>query len=445
LKANAIAINPVIKQLCQYMETNMIRSQSIFSAAIALLIPALALAEANDWRQFRGQGSGGASDVELPTTWSSREHLLWKTDLTGRGASSPIVIGERIFLTAFSGYGLDADDPGDRAALRLHVMCFDRQTGKQQWDKSIDAAPAEQKASRRVADHGYASNTPACDESGVYAFFGPSGVVAYTLDGELKWQADVGSKTAGFGSASSPTIFKDLIIVNASIESGTVYALDKNTGTKTWTIDDVDKSWTTPLIAVTANGQVELIINQKDVVRGFDPSSGKELWVCDGIEDYIVPCAIAKDGIVYCLGGRSNRAIAIKLGGRGNVTESHRLWVSHIGANVTSPVLYNGRLYWSSDKGIASCLDAKTGEEVFRERLPTKSRVYGSVILAGNKLYTPTRDAGVIVWSAGDKFEQLSQNQFSDDNDPFNATPAITGDRMLLRTDSHLYCVAKER
>jgi hypothetical protein len=421
----------------------MIRLATRTFTILALMGPVLLLAEGNDWRQFRGQGAAGASDVELPVRWSSRENLLWKTPITGRGASSPIVIGDRIFLTSFSGYGLDAADPGDRDQLRLHVICFDRETGKEQWNKSIPAAAAEQKSSRRVADHGYASNTPACDESGVYAFFGPSGVVAYTLEGEFKWQAEVGTKTAGFGSASSPTIYNDLVIVNASIESGTVYALEKTTGKKRWVIDDVERSWTTPLIANTADGKTELVINQKNIVRGFDPFSSEQLWVCHGIEDYIVPCAIAKDGIVYCLGGRSNRAIAIKLGGRGDVTESHRLWVSHIGANVTSPVLHNGRLYWSSDKGIASCLDAKTGDEVFRERLPTKTRVYGSVILAGNKLYTPTRDAGVIVWATGDKFEQLSQNQFSDDNDPFNATPAITGNRMLLRTDSHLYCVAK--
>ena len=426
----------------------MTRSTSRALALLALAFPALLapvfiLAAENDWRQFRGEGSAGSTDAELPVRWSSREHLLWKTPLAGRGASSPIVIGDRIFLTSFSGYGLDAANPGDREDLRLHVICFDRNTGKEQWNESIAAAPAEQAATRRVADHGYASNTPACDESGVYAFFGPSGVVAYTLDGKSKWRAEVGTKTAGFGSASSPTIYEDLVIVNASIESGKVYALDKETGDERWVIEDVEKSWTTPLVAATKDGKTELVINQKDIIRGFDPKSGKQLWASDGIEDYIVPCAIAKDGIVYCLGGRSNRAIAVELGGRGNVTDSHRLWVSHIGANVTSPVLHNGRLYWSSDKGIACCLDAKTGEEVFRERLPTKTRVYGSVILAGGKLYTPTRDAGVIVWAAGDQFEQLSQNQFSEDNDPFNATPAISGDRMLLRTDSHLYCVAK--
>lgn len=398
----------------------------------------------NDWRQFRGTGASGASASELPVRWSSNQNLLWKTPLPGRGASSPIVIGEKIFVTAFTGYGIDIDNPGDRDALKLHVICIDRKTGKLVWNEAIAASPAEQKATRRVADHGYASNTPACDETGVYAFFGPSGVVAYTLDGQKKWQADVGSKTAGFGSASSPTIYQDLVIVNASIESGTVYALDKQTGEQRWKIEDVERSWTTPLIAATGEGKPELVINQKDIIRGFNPETGEHLWTCKGIEDYIVPAAIARDGIVYCLGGRSNRALAIRLGGRGDVTETHRLWIVQIGANVTSPVLHKGRLYWSSDRGIASCLDAETGKEVFRERLPTKSRVYGSVVLAGDKLYTPTRDAGVVVWSAGDEYKQVSQNQFSDDNDPLNATPAITGNRLLLRTDSYLYCIAAD-
>ncbi|MEO2010446.1 MAG: PQQ-binding-like beta-propeller repeat protein [Pirellulaceae bacterium] len=403
-----------------------------------------ATAAESDWRQFRGAGASGSSDSELPVSWSSRKNLQWRTPLTGRGSSSPIVIGQRIYLTAFSGYAIDKDQPGDRADLRLHVLCFDRQSGKPVWDKSIPAAPAEQEATRRVIDHGYASNTPAGDETGVYAFFGPSGMVAYTPEGNLKWQVDVGAKTAGFGSASSPIVYQDLVIVNASIEGGTVYAIDKETGKVRWTIEDVLRSWTTPLVANTQDGKPELVLNQKDIIRGFDPQTGKQLWICDGIEDYIVPCAIAKDGIVYCLGGRTNRAIAVRLGGRGDVTETHRLWVSRTGANVTSPVLYNGRLYWSSDKGFASCLDAKTGEEVFRERLPTKTRVYGSAVVANGKIYTPTRDAGVIVWAAGDQYEQLAQNQFSDDNDPLNATPAIAGERLLLRTDSFLYCVGLE-
>jgi outer membrane protein assembly factor BamB len=413
----------------------------VFAIAITIAFP-LQAAE-NDWRQFRGAGAHGASDSALPVSWSSQQHLLWKAELPGRGASSPVVIGEQIFLTAFSGYGISATDPGEKQSLRLHVLCIDREAGKLIWNESIAAAATEQTASRRVVDHGYASSTPACDESGVYAFFGPSGVVAYTLDGKKKWQKDVGQKTAGFGSASSPSIFDDLVIVNASIEGETVYALDKATGEERWKIENVERSWTTPLVAETKDGQSELVINQKNVIRGFDPKTGEELWTCGGIEDYIVPCAIAKDGIAYCLGGRSNRAIALRLGGRGDVTESHRLWVARIGANVTSPILYKDRLYWSSDKGIANCLNAKTGEEIFQERLPTRERVYGSVVRAGNKLYTPTRDAGVIVWAIGDTYEQLAQNQFSDDNDPFNATPAITGSRLLLRTDSFLYCVAE--
>lgn len=414
----------------------------IFSLCLASV--SRLVADESDWRQFRGAGAAGSSDAELPVSWSSQENLLWRTPLIGRGASSPIVVGQRIFVTAFSGYATDTDEPGDRAELRLHVLCFDRQSGKPVWDRSIPAAAAEQQATRRVLDHGYASNTPAGDESGVYAFFGPSGVVAYSADGKLKWQFDVGSKTTGFGSASSPIVYRDLVIVNASIESSTVYAIDKETGEVRWKIDDVQRTWTTPLVAMTEDGKTELVLNQKNIIRGFNSQTGEQLWVCDGIEDYIIPCAIAKDGVVYCLGGRTNRAIAVRLGGRGDVTETHRLWVSRTGANVTSPVLYNERLYWSSDKGIANCLDAKTGVEIFQERLPTKTRVYGSAVVANGKIYTPTRDAGVIVWSAGDHYEQLAQNQFSDDNDPLNATPAITGNRLLLRTDSFLYCVGVE-
>jgi hypothetical protein len=144
------------------------------------------------------------------------------------------------------------------------------------------------------------------------------------------------------------------------------------------------------------------------------------------------------------LGGRSNRCLAIRLGGRGDVTDTHKLWEVTTGANVTSPVHFQGRLYWASDKGVANCLDAKTGESIFRERLPTRSRIYASIVRAGSKLYVTTRDKGVLVLNAAEKYEELARNVIADDQDMMNASPAIIGDRLLLRTDSFLYCVGQK-
>ena len=398
---------------------------------------------AADWPRFRGPNGGASStDPNLPLKWSG---FQWRTELPGPGSSSPVVLGERIFLTYFSGYGVDPDNPGDHKDLRLHVLCLNRQDGNMIWERSTPASSNEQKFSKRVADHGYATPTAACDESGVYAYFGVSGVVAYDLQGKLKWRFEqTGEKTAGFGNAASPVIYKNLVLVNASIESGTLFALDKNTGKEVWRAENIQRSWSTPTIAASLDGKDELIMNQKEAIYGFDPLSGEKLWTCRGIQDYVVPCVVVDQGIAYCLGGRSNRAIAVKLGGRGDVTETHKLWEKHIGANVTSPVYWKGHLYWASDKGIANCLRAEDGEIVYRERLPVRGRIYASIIIGDGKIYCTTRDQGVIVLKAAPDYQLLAQNVFDGDENLFNASPAISRGQLLFRNHQYLYCIGNK-
>lgn len=399
---------------------------------------------ADEWPQFRGpSGNATAADASPPTTWSDTENIVWKTELPGRGASSPIVCGDRIFLTAYTGFGVDIDEPGDKSDLRLHVLCFERDSGKLLWDRFIPASPATQDFGHRVADHGYATATPATDGEAVYASFGVSGVVAYDVDGNLMWQAKIGEGTAGFGSAASPVVYDEMVYVNASIESETLFAFDRKTGKEAWKVGSIIRSWSTPCIAEVPGGSPELILNQKNQISAFDPVSGEKLWWCDGIEDYIVPVPVFHDGIAYCLGGRSNRAIAVKLGGRGDVTATHKLWESTTGANVTSPVYYDGHLYWASDKAIENCLRASDGQEVYRERLPTRARIYSSIVRAGNKLYVTTRDQGIVVLAARPEYQELAINVIESDKTLINASPAVSGNQLLLRTDSYLYCIGE--
>lgn len=401
---------------------------------------------ASDWPQFRGpNGNATSYDAQTPVTWDDTKNIAWKTPLPGRGASSAIVYGDRIFLTAYTGYGLDLENPGDKANLKLRVICLKRATGEVLWNESVDASASTQNFGNRVADHGYATGTPTTDGQHVYAYFGVSGLVAFDMDGNLKWRKETGTSTAGFGSASSPVIHEDLVYVNASIESQTLFAFNKLTGEEVWKVSPINRAWTTPCIAETVDGKHELIINHKDEINGLDPKTGKKLWWCEGINDYIVPVPIFHNGIAYCLGGRSNRSIAVKLGGRGDVTETHKLWESTIGANVTSPVYYEGNLYWASDKAIQVCLSAKTGEEVYRERLPTRARVYGSIVRAGDKLYVTTRDMGILVLSATPEFKLLARNQFEEDKSLLNASPAVSGGQLLVRTDRFLYCIGDSR
>ena len=418
------------------------------------VVLAISLSNAEDWPQFRGLHGHAASSDTVPAEWTEAENIAWKSKIPGRGSSSPIIVGDRIFLTSYTGYGQSDDDAGEKTELRLNTLCFDRESGKLIWNHSIEASADEQPLAnpgsrngkkKQVAGHGYASSTPVSDGESVFAFFGASGAVAYDLQGNQLWQNDeLGFKTTGFGSASSPVVHGDLLYINASIESDTLWALDKKTGKVVWKNDNIIKCWSCPCLAKNDKGETELIINQKFKVFGLNPLTGEQLWSCDGIEDYVVPTPIAYDGIVYCLGGRSNKAMAIKLGGKGDVTQTHRLWMTNVGANVTSPVLHDGHLYWASDKGIANCMDASNGEPVFRERMPTKARVYASIVRGGDKLYLTTRDSGVWVLAAEPKFTPLALNQIESDENMFNASPAIHNSQILLRSNDFLYCIGEK-
>lgn len=396
------------------------------------------------WSRFRGDQASGVAGRGIPTRWSDTENLAWKSALPGKGSSSPVVFDDKIFLTAYSGYGMSAEEPGDRSALQLHIICLSLSSGDVLWDKSFDPAPEEQEASKRVADHGYASPTPCVDRDRVYASFGPSGVIAVTHDGEMVWRRSVGTKTAGFGAAASPILFEDLVIMNASIEDGAVYGIEKATGEIRWRTDEILRAWTTPTLVTLSSGTTELILNQKEAILGLDPATGDRLWSCDAIQDYIVPCVVVDGETLYCSGGRSNKTFVVKAGGRGDVSESHLIWSVSRGANVTSPLLSNGYLYWSHDKGIALCLRASDGEEMFRERMPTRGRVYASIVGDGKKLFLTTRDAGVLVLADQPEYKELAINHLGDEEERFNATPAIVGDRLLIRSDKNLYCIANQ-
>jgi outer membrane protein assembly factor BamB len=397
------------------------------------------------WSRFRGSGATGIAGQRIPTTWSDTKNLAWRTTLPGKGSSSPVINGDRVFLTTYSGYGQAIESPGERAQLKLHVVCLSVTDGNILWDYELEAAEAEQAITKRVADHGYASPTPCVDSKYVFASFGPSGIVALTHNGDFKWRTSVGSGTAGFGAAASPIEFEDVVIMNASIEDGAVYALDKATGSVRWRTANIDRAWTTPTIVTLPNGNRELIINQKGSILGMNPKTGDQLWSCEAIQDYVVPCVVTEGDTLYCSGGRSNKTFAVKAGGRGDVTETNLIWDVPRGANVTSPILDDGYLYWSHDKAIALCLRASDGEEMFRERMPTRSRVYASIIGDGKNLFLTTRDAGVLVLAASPEYTEIATNRLGGPEERFNATPAIVDDRLFLRSDAALYCVKKEK
>jgi len=411
---------------------------------VALSVAAAAAFAGEPWRQFRGpNGSGTSRERGLPTRWSATENVVWKTALPGAGASCPIVVGERIYVTCYSGYGVPGRRGGSMDDLKRHLVCLDRKAGRILWTRDLKVRLPEQPRTRD--DHGYASNTPVSDGKGLYVFCGKSGVFAFDLDGTQRWQVSVGSGLSGWGSAASPVVFGDLVIVNASVESESLVALNKKTGRAAWRARGIKEAWNTPLLVTAGGGKTELVVAIPRKLLAFDPATGKMLWTCEtGITWYMVPSMVADGGIVYCIGGRSGKAysLAVRAGGRGDVTDTHRLWRADKYSNVSSPIYHEGHLYFAHEqRAVAYCLDAKTGRVVYERRLePRAGQVYPSPVLADGKLYYLTRRSGTFVLPARPAFEILAHNSLGD-RSTFNSSPVVDGGRLLIRSNTHLYCL----
>lgn len=393
------------------------------------------------WPRFRGPGGMGVSEATgLPLTWAEGDGIAWKTPLPGAGASSPIVHGGHIYLTCYTGYMVPGESEGRLEDLRRVLLCLSAEDGTVLWQQAV---PAKLPEESRIRDHGYAASTPVADSDGVYVFHGKSGVFAYDHAGNPRWQADVGTGTNGWGTAASPVIHGELLLVNASVESESLVALDRRTGEGKWRTDGIKESWNTPLVVTAASGAPEIVVAALGKVLGIDPSSGGVLWSCDtDITWYMVPSAVAADGNVYFLGGRSGtRSLAVRAGGRGDVTQSHRLWTSTQGSNVSSPVYHGGRLYYAQDtRGTAHCLQADSGEVLYEETLPRAGQFYASALLADGRLYYLDRSGRTFVVAAKPGFELLSVNELRDGS-MFNASPVVMGRQLLLRSDKFLYCI----
>lgn len=434
-----------MQRAADFLLSNVCR-HSWIRVAVCVLTTSLSLravAAEPDWAAFRGpSGMGVSSTKGLPVTWGSSENIAWKTPLPGPGASSPIVFGDRIYLTCYTGFFVPGESGGSQENLKRHLLAINRKDGKLVWNTAVAAKLPEED---RIRDHGFAANTPAADAERLYVFFGKTGVFAFDHDGKELWQADVGSKTHGWGTSASPVLYKDLVFVNASVESDSLYALDRKTGKEKWRAKGIRESWNTPVLVTAKSGRQELIVAAKGNVLAFNPDNGEPLWSCKtDIGWYMVPSVVAHDGIVYCLGGRSGVAgLAVRAGGSGDVTESHRLWTSVKGSNVTSPVFHDGHLYWMHEqRGVAYCVKGESNELVYEERLERAGQVYSSALLADGRIYYLTRDGRTFVIAAKPGFQQLASNDLRDGS-IFNGSPAVDGSRLLIRSDKFLYCLGK--
>jgi outer membrane protein assembly factor BamB len=412
---------------------------------------------AADWSQFRGPDGNGVAGAEVrpPTTWSASQNVKWKTALPGPGSSSPIVSGERLFVTCYSGYG-DGSGGGSLEQLQRHLLSVERQTGRIVWRKSIPAELPEDSFTGYLTEHGYASSTPVTDGERVYVFFGKTGVLAFDFDGKLLWQVNVGQQSSNrrWGSAASPVLYQNTVIVNAAEESRSVRALDKLTGAEVWKMaaDSLELCFGTPALVHGAGGRTDLALAAPGKVWGLDPATGKVRWAAKTeITGNVSPSAVAADGVVYLTGGYTRQgSAAVRADGQGDVTKTHVLWANSNASYVPSPVIAHGCFYVVSDQGMALCLDATDGQVVFKERLPGVSSpgrggkpFYASTILANGLLYAVSRRNGTYVFEEKRAFKLVAQNKLEDDGSDFNGTPALAENQLFLRSNRFLYCIER--
>ena len=418
-------------------------------------------ASAGNWPQWRGpDGSGISNEKNLPSEWSPTKNIKWKTPIEGRSHSSPIVWGNRIFLTtAVEGaevpgakavkHQIDGKDfvhPDSVGANKKHtfkVIALDRDSGKIVWQSTAwEGTPYDD----RHRKSSYAASTPATDGKMVYAFFGTEGLYAYDFKGKLVWKAQLGNLgTLGMGAATSPILFDNFVIVQADEENATasfIVALDKKTGKEVWkTPRKIQVSWSTPLLVKTAT-RTELITSGTEAVIAYDPATGKELWRHKGLESNAIPSPVANNEMAYLVAGFPTKiTYAIRLGQNGDLTGTpHVPWKYEKGtAYVPSPILYGDYLYLTTDRGILTAIDAKTGEVKYEGgRIPIPATFTASPVAFEGKILMTSEDGDTFLIKAGPKHEILGTNSVGE---AVYASPAIADGRIFIRGEKNLYCI----
>jgi outer membrane protein assembly factor BamB len=410
---------------------------------VSLLLLAVLPARADNWPGWRGASARGISDErDLPTTWSATQHVVWKTPLPEPGNSTPIVWGDRVFLT----------QPVDGGKRRV-LLALDRKTGKKLWQQEVLCMVVETSHSQNPP----CSSSPVTDGTAVYAHFASAGVLACDLDGKRIWHKDLGAVMHKWGNGSSPILYKDLVIVwQGPGEPSFLTALDKRTGETVWKKEErainspIFGSWSTPVV-VRVRDRDELIfplpgdkIGSPGEFKAYDPANGKELWRCAGLgnEIYAMPVVSAKGDLIVGISGHNGPTLAVRPGGSGDVTETHRVWrnAAKNPQRIGSGVLHEGYLYLADADGFAECIDAGTGKDVWKERLGGK--LWGSLLLAEGRLYVSNLEGQTFVLAASPKFELLAKN---DVGEPIYAAPAVSNAQFFLRGHKYLYCIGVAR
>ena len=422
------------------------------------------------WPSFRGPNASGiASGQNLPEKWNAKtgENILWKTPVPGLAHSSPIVWGDRVFVTtAISGRGNatfkpglygDGDASDDRSPHKWVLYAIDKRTGKVVWERT---AVEGQPRNKRHIKSTYASASPATDGRVVVTWFGSEGVHAYDVNGQPLWKVDLGRVDMGaydipafeWGPASSPIIWNDLVILQVDTQADSfLLALEAATGKTVWKTDRQElPSWGTPTVVATPAGD-ELVTNASNYIRGYDPRTGEELWRLGGSSKITAPTPLGADGLIVVASGRRPELpiFVIRPGARGDITlpkgetsSASIAWSkTGRGSYMPTPLAHDGILYVIANNGVLDAYDLKTGDEIYRQRLdPVGSGFSASPVFADGRLYLSSEDGEIFVIAAGREFKQLGVNSMGD---LLMATPAISDGVMFVRSATTLFAIGK--
>ncbi len=412
-------------------------------ALVAMVSLASATAYAGDWPRFRGPtGQGVSAETGLPTLWSATDNVAWKLEIPGQGWSSPIIYGDRVFITT-------ATDAG----TSCRILCIDRKTGQLLWNTEV----FKQDIRRKESKNSYATPTPATDGKTVYAVFGGGSIAAVDFAGKILWTHHDVKFYSQHGLGASPIIHEDLLIqpYDGSSETGDRYvgwqkpwdksfilALDRRTGKEKWRARRGMSriAHVTPQVA-EVDGKPQLISAAGDVIQGHDLKSGELIWTASSVGEGVVPSVVIGEGLVFTAAGFGKPAIrATRPGGTGDVTKTHIVWEQTDQVPTMSSFVYHdGRLYTAKENGFAMCLDARTGKPLWKQRIGGTHSA--SPVVADGKVYFLSEEGEATVIEAGAEFKLIAKNRIPE---KCQASYAVSGGQIFIRTEKNLYCIGKE-